>query len=434
MPRTVLTTIPILTVSLVASLGNAVRLPAQQATELPGKPFVIQSTWTIGGEGNWDYLTLDPAALLLYVAHGPAVQVIDLSTGTLAGKVSGLRDAHGIALDDSGAFGYISDGPANEVKVFDRRSFQVTATLRTGPNPRAIVFDPASKLVFAICTQTAIAPTTSRAAARTNRRGTQSYDPELKSVVTVIDTQSTRRIADLLFPGKLGFAQSDGNGHIFVNVTDRNQIVEFDSASATSAIAAAPVRTAPATVPGTSPAARPADRASSSVTAPPVAYATIDLSRQLRSMPLGQSCFNPRGLAIDSSHQRLFVACNNQRMQVLNADNGQVITTLPTGPGAEAIGYDPNRGLIYTANGGGEGSLTVIQQHVTDTYAVVQQVPTRQRARTLAVNPDTGQVYLVTNLEGFDLSKPGTGGGEHTLPVVQSQPVQGSFQVLVIGN
>jgi hypothetical protein len=113
---------------------------------------------------------------------------------------------------------------------------------------------------------------------------------------------------------------------------------------------------------------------------------------------------------------------------VLNADDGQIVATLPIGPGVDAVGYDANRGLIYSANGGADGSLTIISQSVTDSYAVIQTLPTRQRARTLAINPETGQIYLVTDLLGVNLAR--TGG----IGSLQTNPVNGSFQVLVVGN
>jgi hypothetical protein len=84
--------------------------------------------------------------------------------------------------------------------------------------------------------------------------------------------------------------------------------------------------------------------------------------------------------------------------------------------------------MIYTANGGAQGTLTVIRQDVTDTYAEIQNLATRQRARTLAVNPATGQVYLVTDLLGVKLDQPGSIG------TLETQSAKGSFQVLVIGN
>jgi YVTN family beta-propeller protein len=427
----------------VLTLGCAA-LTAQSPdlAELGGKPFAIHKTWMIGGEGNWDYLTLDPVALRLYIAHGPVVQVVDLSTGKLAGTISGMRDAHGIALDDTGGLGYVSDGPNNEVKVFDRRTLEVTATVRTGPNPRSIVFDPASRLVFVICTEPYSdgAPpgqnTTRQAATPSVPRRTGlpgGIDTQVRSVITVVDGETSKRLADLLVPGKLGFAQTDGNGRVYVNITDRNLIAHFDGRAVETEVH------------------RPAARAESNPPVPlstddvtsrrrtgplPAIHAelTLDWSSRLQFFPLGSACLDPRSLAVDPNHFRLFAACNNRKLDVLNSDTGEVVATLPIGPGTDAVAYDANRGLIYTANGGDLGSVTVIRQHVTDSYAVIQDLPTRERARTLAVNPQTGEIYVVTNMSGFDLSQPGTGGGAHTLPVVQATPVKGSFQVLVIGN
>ena len=116
------------------------------------------------------------------------------------------------------------------------------------------------------------------------------------------------------------------------------------------------------------------------------------------------------------------------KMQVLNATDGQVLTTLPIGAGTDAVGYDASRGLIYASNGGGVGSLTIIRQHLSDSYDVIQELPTRARARTLAVNPATGEVYLVTNVTGFDLTHNGGIGG------LKTSDLSGSFQVLVVGS
>ena len=149
----------------------------------------------------------------------------------------------------------------------------------------------------------------------------------------------------------------------------------------------------------------------------------------MHSFHLGSSCESPRGLAIDSTNYRLFVGCDNMQMQVLDTTDGHVMTTLPIGAGTGAIGYDPTRGLIYAANGGGVGSLTIIRQHQTDSYAVIQELPTRARARTLAVNPASGEVYLVTNVTGFDLTHNGRASA-----AFKTAPLAGSFQIMVVGS
>ena len=123
-------------------------LSAQQTpapTELAASPYFIKNTWIIGGAGNWDYLTVDPQASRLFIAHGPVVQVVDTDTGTLAGQVTGFSSAHSIALDDTGEFGFASDGPANQVKVFDRRTFKVVGRIPTGPSPILCPRSPAPR-------------------------------------------------------------------------------------------------------------------------------------------------------------------------------------------------------------------------------------------------------------------------------------------------
>src|SRR5580704_19416842 len=122
----------------------AAQIPPPDA--LPDHPFFIKKAWIIGGRGNWDYLTIDPTAGRLYIAHAAEVQVVDVETGNLAGAVKGMREAHSIALDSTGEFGYVSDGVAGDVKVFDRRTFEVVASIPTAPAPRAIALDSGSNL------------------------------------------------------------------------------------------------------------------------------------------------------------------------------------------------------------------------------------------------------------------------------------------------
>jgi DNA-binding beta-propeller fold protein YncE len=401
---------------LALTLLACAALPAQETpapTELAASPFFIKNTWIIGGAGNWDYLTMDPQSSQLLIAHGPVVQVVDTETGTLAGQVTGLRFAHSIALDDTGDFAYVSDGPANQVAVFDRRSFKIVARIPAGPSPRALVFEPQTKLLFAVGAD----PLPQNSA--TTRPANQS----VRSSVTVIDAQTRTAIATILLPGKLGFAATNGAGQLFIVIEDLNDIAWIDATAIEGRLHGTPSSAASAQpVPARPPGAQVIIDWSS---LPRSAQST---GNHIRFFPLGGQCPNPRSIAVDSTHMRLFAACNNLTMDVLNASNGDLITSLPIGYGVEAIGYDPERGLIYTANGGVMGSLTVIHQDVTDTYAVIQTLPTRQRARTLAVNPATGDVYLVTDYLGMALDQPGSIGTLHT------PQAPGSFQVLVISH
>jgi DNA-binding beta-propeller fold protein YncE len=421
-----------LCVPMLCLLASA-SLPAQEAgssTELPSRPFQIKNTWVVGGVGNWDYLTVDPRAERLYIAHGHAVQVVDIKSGSLVGEISGLAQAHSIALDNTGEFGYISDGPAAKIVVFDRRSMQTTATISDVPSPRALVFEPQTRLLFAVRTNPAPTPptpsrprTTSRPNVKPESTREPPPDPNASSSVTVIDTQTLKVIGQILLDGSLGFAQADERGQIFINVTDRNQILHLDAQDVAEVLHKKPDNgvAQPDPVP-------PAANAKAPIPGINVDWTQGHRAGHVHSFSIAPGCTSPKSLAVDNAHERLFAACGNMKLVVLNAETGDNVASLPIGSGVEAIGYDQGRGLIYAANGGADGSLTIIHQDVTDTYRVIQNLPTRQRARTLAVNPDTGLVYLVTDLLGLDLAQSGGIGA------LRTDPVNGSFQVIVVGN
>ena len=87
-------------ISLLAAAGLAAQVaPIPSSDELSGQPFAIKNKWVIGGTGDWDYLTLDPAARQLFIAHGTTVQVVDIETGAVVGTVAGFHQAHAVVLD-----------------------------------------------------------------------------------------------------------------------------------------------------------------------------------------------------------------------------------------------------------------------------------------------------------------------------------------------
>ncbi len=90
-------------------------------------------------------------------------------------------------------------------------------------------------------------------------------------------------------------------------------------------------------------------------------------------------CQAPSGLAFDAVKRRLFAACDNKLMAVVNADTGAVVATVPIGDGPDAAGFDPETHLAFSSNG--EGNLTVVKDFGGDHYRVVQDVPTEKGAR-----------------------------------------------------
>ncbi len=161
----------------------------------------------IGGEGGWDYLTVDSAARRLYVSHATHVVVVDLDKNTIAGDIPDTPGVHGIALAKDLGKGFISNGRGNNVTMFDLKTMKATGTVATEMNPDDITYEPTSKRVFAF-----------------NGRSRSA---------SVIDAKSGTVVATIPLPGKPEFAQTDGKGKVYDNIEDTNEIVEIDAAKAT---------------------------------------------------------------------------------------------------------------------------------------------------------------------------------------------------------
>lgn len=188
-------------------LYGAALLSAATSCADAQQPYRVLDHWKIGGTGGWDYLLADPSNHRLYVTHGARVEVLDTENGRLLGAVTGLKSTHGVALDPDGRFGYISDGGANAVVVFDRQSFAIVASIPAGTNPDGITFEPVTKTVWAF-----------------NGRSKDA---------TVIDAASRTVVATIPLPGKPEFPQPDGKGHVFVNLEDKNSIGVLDAKAKT---------------------------------------------------------------------------------------------------------------------------------------------------------------------------------------------------------
>ncbi len=435
---------------LICAAASAQQAPIPAADELNGRPYSIRQTWVIGGVGAWDYLTIDPVARQLFIAHQNIVQVVDVSTGRVSGQIQGFADAHAIVLDPDGQTGYVSDGRAGLIRIFDRRSLAITASIPVPGSPRALVLDPQSGLLVAFAALPAPPPKPddwrTRLAAAHSPQKPNSQDepnpcslpsrryppppPALQSLITVIDPEKQVQVAQIQVCGTLGAAQADPAGQVYFTIADLAQVGRLDLPALLSLREkshSAELARLNGSLTGDGflllDLRRPTAVPSSGI------FRTT-VSEQLELYGLGSDCQGAAALALDPEHARLFAGCANQRVQVLNTETGQPVAALTIGPGVDVMSYDAGRGLLFTANGGGYGSVTVIRRHVTDTYAVIQNLPTMQQARTLAVDPSNGSVYLVTTLYGAKLDHPPANG----IGTLKMSEVDGSFQVLVVGN
>jgi len=189
---------------------------------------------------------------------------------------------------------------------------------------------------------------------------------------TAIDVADGKVAGTVPLEGRPEFAVADGKGRVYINIEDKSEVAVLDSRKLTV----------------------------------------------IARWPLAP-CEEPTGIALDQEHKRLFVGCRNRKMAVVNTDNGKVVTTVPIGQGVDAAVFDPATQLAFASNW--DGTLTVVHEDSPDKYTVVTNVPTELGARTMALDPKTHNIFLVT------AKYQAPGADRRSL-------VPGSFELLVVGT
>jgi DNA-binding beta-propeller fold protein YncE len=113
--------------------------------------------------------------------------------------------------------------------------------------------------------------------------------------------------------------------------------------------------------------------------------------KRLADWPLGPA-EGPTGLAIDREHHRLFSACGNRLLAILDADTGKLLDTVAIGPEPDGAAFDPKTGRVFTSNR--DGTMTVLGERSPGNYTALQTVKTATGARTLALDERTGRLFL----------------------------------------
>ncbi|PYV72927.1 MAG: hypothetical protein DMG97_12375, partial [Acidobacteria bacterium] len=131
---------------ILAALAPLLNVVAS-AQSAPG--YHIIKRVPIPGQGSWDYLTVDEKARRLYVSHGTQVEVLDLDSGAIVGKIPDTLGVHGIAIASDLGRGFVSDGKTSTVTIFDLKTLKALGSVATGKGPDAIIYDPVTSRVFA---------------------------------------------------------------------------------------------------------------------------------------------------------------------------------------------------------------------------------------------------------------------------------------------
>jgi YVTN family beta-propeller protein len=318
-------------------------------------PYKVLKTVKVGGAGGYDYVNADVDGRRLYIARSgatPRINVYDLDTLDPVGEIA-TTNAHGAVIDAKSNHGFASTKP---ILMFDTKTLAHIKTIDVQGNPDGMLFDPSDQRVYVL----------SHSAPH----------------VTVIDTKDGMVLGTIDIGGMPEQAASDGKGHLYIDVEDKDNIAVVDTTTLT-------------------------------------VTAHYDVAGK------GGTC---AGLALDVKNRILFATCRNPAtMVILNANDGKVITTLPIGNLTDGAGFNSNTMEAFSSQG--DGTLTVVKENSPTSFVVEQTVATMMGARTSTLDSKTDHIILI-GAEFGPPTPPAQPGGRPG----RGQIVPDSFSILVVGK
>ena len=275
----------------------------------------------VGGEGRYDYVFADSDGRKLYVPRtqtSPRISVYGLDSLKLLGEIPNVN-ARGVAVDPKTGHGFASSSP---VSMFDTRTLVPIKTIEVQGTPDGILFDPYNHRVWVFSHR---APN-----------------------ATIIDSGDGSVVGTLDLGGAPEQAVTDGKGHIWVDLEDKDSIAAVDT----------------------------------------------NTLKVTAIYGLDGKGGGPGGLAFDPKNRILFAACHTPAtMVILHADSGKVIDTLPIGMGTDGATFNPATMEAFSSNG--DGTLTVIKDEGGTRFTVEQNVQTMRGAKTLTLDSKTGRILMI---------------------------------------
>jgi DNA-binding beta-propeller fold protein YncE len=287
-------------------------------------PYSVTKTVKAGGAGGFDYVYADPRTGQTGPnapagAPAPRISVFNLDTLEPAGEISGYN-ARGAAVDPKSGHGFASSKP---VVMWDTKTLAVIKTIDVQGGPDGIMFDPFNARVWVF-----------------------SHSQPNATIINAADG-SIAGTMDL--GGAPEQAATDGKGHIYVDLEDKDQVASVDAKTLT-------------------------------------VTAHWDISSKGKG---------PGGLGFDAKNHVLFASCHEPAVMVmLSSDDGKILDALPIGPGTDGATFNPATMEAFSSNGG-DGTLTVIKENSPTSFVVEQNLKTMPRAKTLTLDSKTNHILLI---------------------------------------
>jgi DNA-binding beta-propeller fold protein YncE len=301
---------------LVLALATIASLLGQSPSS-----YRVTHTYTLGGDGSWDYIVPDPPNHRLFIARQNRVMVVDEDNGMLLGEVTGIQGAHGTALADGTGHGFATSGNDQSVLMFDLKTFKVLGRIPAAEDADAIIYDGASNRVF-------------------------TFNGDAHSS-TVIDPRAGTLITNISLGGKPEYGASAGDGKVYANLTDTSEVVEIDAKTATVARrwSASPCK---------QPVAMAIDTAHhrlfSGCRSGIMAVSDYQAGKVVATVPIGTGV---DGAGFDAASGNAFASNADGTLTVIHQDapdQYHVTENVQTPQGARNMGLDPTNHRVYVAS------------------------------------------------------------------------------------
>ena len=287
------------------------------AISLRAQTYKITHTYTLGGDGSWDYVVPDPTNHRLFVARQNRVMVVG-EDGKLLGEVTPIDGAHGTAVSQATGHGFATSGNDQSVVMFDLKTFKELGKIPAAEDADAIVFDPASNRVF-----------------------TLNGDAHSS---TVIDPKEGKLITNIPLGGKPEYGASAGDGKVYANITDNSEVVEIDAKTAT---VSRRWPTAPCKQPVSMAIDTAHHRLFSGCRSGVMAVSDYQSGKLITTLPIGKGV---DGAGYDPASGNAFASNADGTLTVIHQDSPDqyhVLETVETPVGSRNMGLDPTNHRLY---------------------------------------------------------------------------------------
>jgi DNA-binding beta-propeller fold protein YncE len=309
--------------------------PALVPAAPQGSSYRVIRTIHLGGEGNWDYVTVDADARRVYIPRSTHIMVVDEDSGKLVGDITGMNILHGVAVASEFNRGFVTGNKTEQestVYVFDLKTLKLTSAIKSNSiDSDSLIYDPFTKRVFV-----------------NNGDG---------MTLTVVDAATLKIVGTMPFNANPEAAVSDGKGSIFQDLEDKRSVMEYDAKTL-----------------------KVKNKWPSGPCVSPVGMAMDTVHRRLYVGCRGEG--NAPGVLI-----------------VMDADNGKVLTSLPIGIGVDGDVFDPGTGEIFAtcrdSGDGKTGATYVFHADSPDKISLVATVKTIYGARTVSLDPKSHHIFTI---------------------------------------